>query len=84
MTHPKPVYHPEFQCSVFGISYDFSTKHGVLNMDDSNACDMDGCTAFFERIDPAVKSIQTIAGEIEDTSYRLIGKEWKANLPANR
>ncbi|MBY3564113.1 hypothetical protein [Rhizobium laguerreae] len=84
MTTPKPVYHSELQCSVLGISYDFSTRQGVLSMAETNACDMRGCIALFTRIDPAVKTIQTFAGEIEDTSYRLVGKEWKANLPANR
>jgi hypothetical protein len=84
MTNPQPVHHRELQCCVRALSYDFATQHGVLRMEESNACDMRGCIALFTRIDPAVKSIQTFAGEIEDTGYRLVGKEWKANLPASR
>lgn len=81
MTNPKPIYHPEFQCSVFGLSYDFVAKQGALHMAEGNACDMDGCIAVFHRIDPSVKAIQTMAGEARDTSFRLVGKEWKASLP---
>jgi hypothetical protein len=83
VTKAKSVQHPEFQCSVFGLSYDFATKHGVLNMDENNACDMSGCIAFFQRIDPNVKAIQTVAGGCDDTSYRLVGKEWKAIPPSH-
>lgn len=82
MTTPKPVYHSELQCSVLGISYDFSTRQGVLSMAETNACDMTGCIAFFKRIDPKVESIRTVAGDNEDTSYRLIGKEWRARPPS--
>ncbi|GAC1040804.1 hypothetical protein [Rhizobium sp. No.120] len=84
MTYLKPVYHPELQCSVLGISYDFTTRQGILNMAETNACDMPGCIAFFQRIDPKVQAIRTIAGDVDDTSYRLVGKEWKASLPPRR
>jgi hypothetical protein len=81
VTKSKSVYHPELQCSVFGLSYDFVAKQGALQMAEGNACDMDGCIAVFRRIDPSVKAIQTVAGDASDTSYRLVGKEWKASLP---
>ncbi|MFS8051602.1 hypothetical protein QD357_02130 [Rhizobium sp. BR 317] len=78
MTNPKPIYHPELQCAVFGLSYDFVTREGILNMDESNASDMTGCIALFKRIDPKVQAIQTVAGTTNDTSYRLVGKAWTA------
>lgn len=84
MTKPKPTYHPEFQCSVFSISYDFPNKEGVLMMAESNCCDMDGCIAFFKRVDPNVRAIRTAAGGVEDTMYRLDLGEWKAFLPSAR
>ncbi|MGZ9718834.1 hypothetical protein [Rhizobium miluonense] len=84
MTNPKPIYHSELQCSVFSLSYDFVTRQGVLNMAETTACDMNGCIAFFQRIDPKVQAIQTKAGNLDDTSYLLVGKEWKANLPPRK
>ncbi|MBX5234109.1 hypothetical protein HJC02_17860 [Rhizobium sp. NLR4a] len=64
------------------LSYDFPAKHGVLRMEEDNACDMNGCIALFRRIDPAVETIQTIAGEVDDTAYRLVGKGWVATAPS--
>ena len=81
MTNSKPTYKSELQCSVLGVTYDFLTKRGVLIMEEGNACDMSGCIAFFQRIDPGVKAIQTMAGDVYDTSYRLVGEEWEASLP---
>lgn len=81
MANVKSTYHPEFQCSVSSISYDFPNNEGVLMMAEGNCCDMDGCIAFFKRIDPKVQAIQTGSGDVLDTSYRLVGMEWKASLP---
>jgi len=84
MADPKPIYHPEMQCSVFAISYDFALRQGILNMAETNACHMPGCIAFFQRIDPKVQFIRTRAGNVDDTSYRLVGKEWQASLPPRK
>jgi hypothetical protein len=82
MTNLKPTYNSELQCSVFGLNYDFTARTGVLRMEEGNACDMAGCISLFTRIDSGAKAIQTMAGDIDDTAYRLVGKEWKASLPS--
>ena len=74
----QPVYHPELACTVHGVCYDFATQTGTLAMDEMNCADMAGAIAFFSRIDPSVKTIATIAGGRDDTTYRRRGGEWVA------
>lgn len=47
-------------------------------MAEHNCCDMAGTIALFQRIDPNVQLILTVAGSVPDTSYRLTGKKWIA------
>ena len=53
-------------------------------MAETNACDMAGCIAMFQRIDTKLQAMQTKAGNVDDTSYQLVGKEWQARLPSRK
>ncbi|MCR6498431.1 hypothetical protein MUO32_05245 [Shinella sp. CPCC 101442] len=79
----QPSYHPELQCTVHGLAYDFASRTGTLAMGEMNCCDMAGTIAFFSRIDPLVKTIATIAGGRDDTTYQRRGTEWVAASPVN-
>lgn len=73
-------FHAQLQCFVAEIRYDFIQKFGTVVIDESGCTDMGGCIAFFERIDPTVRCIQTYSGNRSDTTYRLnaVG-EWEAS-----
>jgi hypothetical protein len=62
------------------IEYDFTAFAGRLYMDDRCCCDMSDCIAFFKNIDPNVIYISTMAGDEQDTRYRLIDGKWQAFL----
>lgn len=63
---------------VGSICYDFDAQCGVLYMHADCCCDMDECVKFFERIDPAIKEILTMAGHLRDTVYRKYPNGWEA------
>jgi len=42
-----------------------------------DCCDMSGCIAAFEAIDPKVERIDTVSGNAPDTSYEKRHGEWK-------
>ena len=46
-------------------------------MESGNCCDMNGCIALFEAIDPLVKQIETFAGAKCDTTYVRREKGWR-------
>ena len=71
----------DFMCDVHSIAYDFERRNGTLRMAPDNCCDMDGCLAFFKKIDKNVKLIETFAGTTPDTIYKLSGKQWHAITP---
>jgi hypothetical protein len=71
-------YHSELQCAVRGICYDFATQTGTLATAENNCADMAGAIALFTRIDSNVRTIATIAGGRDDTTYRRRGGEWVA------
>ncbi len=72
------AYHAGLQCSVRSASYDFRARCGRLDMEDGDCCDMTGCIAFFEDIDPDVRKIETFFGAYRDTAYVLRSKGWEA------
>ena len=74
----QPQYHHELACTVHGLAYDFGARTGMLAMAEDHCCDMAGAIALFQRIDPSVKAIATIAGGRDDTTYRRRGGEWVA------
>jgi hypothetical protein len=72
-------FHPDLQCFVAEIRYDFNQKFGTVVIDDSGCTDMGGCIAFFKRIDPDVRFIQTYSGNRPDTAYRKNAMDqWEA------
>lgn len=68
-------------CSVTALHYDFSMHAGTLVMAHLECCDMSGCIALFKKIDPAVRFIQTVSGNVPDTCYAKLGKEWFSKGP---
>ena len=78
MTEVNSPFHNELQCYVRSVSYDFNEKRGVAYLDEGSCTDMSGCIAFFERIDPEVLNIMTVADKKDDTLYTRRNGEWTA------
>jgi hypothetical protein len=70
------------QCSLEAMVYDFVCHAGVAHFPDGKCCDMSGCIAFFEKIDPKVVTIQTYSGAKPDVLYRKRAEGWTAHLVA--
>lgn len=68
----------ELKCFVRSLSYDFEARKGSLHMNPDGSCDMKGCIALFTRIDPEVRSIDTYADAVLDTSFSLHPSGWVA------
>jgi hypothetical protein len=82
MSREDGVWNEPLKCSVLSISYNFKARTGCLMMPEHTCCDMEGCVALFERIDPSVREIDTISGGMLDTIYRRgVNKKWHAQLP---
>jgi hypothetical protein len=69
----------DLQCTVWGLEYDFKERVGTLLAAPYQRCDMGACIALFEKIDPKVKTIFTVAGETPDVVYTRNVKSWNAN-----
>jgi hypothetical protein len=83
MSRPKTTaLYERLKCEVVSLAYDFRSHTGELYMADGHCCDMTGCVALFEGIDPKVTAINTYSGDEADTMYRKGGEEWKAFLPS--
>jgi hypothetical protein len=88
---PREYRHPvhglrdaRLVCCVMRLEYDFRTRTGAIYFPDGRCCDMAGCVALFEGIDPGVRDIQTYSGEESDTRYRKGGDgEWHATMPVH-
>lgn len=75
------IFHSGLQCNVVSLTYDFCQQVGRLRMEDYSCCDMTGCIALFEKIDPEVRKIKTFSGEKRDTEYvRQPRGGWRAYL----
>jgi hypothetical protein len=68
----------DLQSIVWGLEYDFTTHVGTLHSPPHQCCDMGGCIGLFEKIDPKVKKIYTVAGNKADQLYTRRSKSWKA------
>jgi hypothetical protein len=77
----RGVLDERLMCHVTSLAYDFLGHSGQLYLLDGDCCDMRGCVALFEEIDPKVTSISTYAGDKTDTLYRKEGKKWHALTP---
>jgi hypothetical protein len=69
-------------CDVISLAYDFRSQTGELYFPGGNCCDMSGCVAVFEGIDPKVTAINTYSGDEAETMCRKEGKKWNAFLPS--
>lgn len=65
-------------CRVANLSYSFSAHLGEIWLAPGDCCDMKGCIALFEAIDPDVKSITTYSGTERDTVYDKNSEKWIA------
>jgi len=72
------VFHEGMVTAVRSIMYDFPRRSGMVWMPDLCAADMTGTIALFERIDPHVEFIITMAGEQENARYIKSGGVWRA------
>jgi hypothetical protein len=63
------------------LSYDFKSRTGMLTIPELCCVDMDATISLFVDIDPQVKIIMTIAGEILDTTYMRRDETWTALPP---
>ena len=70
------------QCDVRSVEHRPPERRGVLHMPPDTCCDMCGCIALFEGIDPNVALIETFAGGERDTAYvRRPTTGWEAISP---
>jgi hypothetical protein len=83
MSNPtRDVFDERLMCHVVSLAYDFRSHTGKVYLADGECCDMSGCVALFERIDPKVTAVETFSGDRADTVYRKAGKEWNAITPS--
>jgi hypothetical protein len=71
----------EMQAIVESIQYDFRRRVGVVDVAAGGCTDMSGAIAFFTRIDPAVRRIETLSDYVPDTVYVRTddtGDTWEA------
>lgn len=78
MTTTQATHHPELQCSIVALNYNFERRLGHVHMAENHCADMAGAIEFFSRIDPAVRTILTFSGGVDDTAYHRRGEEWVA------
>ena len=75
-------YDDRFQCRVRRLEYDFTTRTGLLVMNDHDCTDMSGCIKVFEGIDPEVKIIRTTqASGRRDTIYLKLANGLESRTP---
>jgi hypothetical protein len=69
-------------CSVQRVEYDFTTRTGLLVMNEHDCTDMSGCIGVFGFIDPEVKIIRTTqASGRRDTIYLRVANGWESRIP---
>src|SRR5262245_26247789 len=62
-----------------GLEYDFKAHTGRLHMAAACSCDMRGCIALFQRIDPEVQRIEAFAGGVPDIIYHIVDGDWRGD-----
>jgi hypothetical protein len=78
----ETLYHAEMKTLVKGISYDFVTKKGRVDMLKGCCADMKGCIDFFARLDKDVMRVNIFAGDRPDTSSVNCGNDsWMEEDP---
>lgn len=80
--YEEHLFNEQLKCRVSGLEYDFRNHVGVLLMPPRACCDMRGCIALFENIDPDVAQIHTVQCKGEhrqsDTAYVKVDGIWRA------
>lgn len=76
-----PTWSEDLQCMVLRLEYSFRAEEGWLHLRAGDCCDMTGCIALFQRVDPNVKTIITMSGKVPDTAYRKLHDGWVAMRP---
>jgi hypothetical protein len=69
--------------SVTRLLYNRDEHVGVALFPPICCCDMTGCIAVFQTIDPDVIQIQTFSGDKPDTIYTRDGDRWAAGFLKN-
>jgi hypothetical protein len=83
MSEPtRAVWNERLRCHVVSLAHDFRNHTGQVYLLDGECCDMTGCVALSEEIDPEVTAVRTFSGDRADTMYRKQGKEWSAFPPS--
>jgi hypothetical protein len=72
------VWSDLLQCFVLTVYYDPEAQCGDLHLPDRSWCDMSGCIALFQRLDPEVQQIQVWERSDRTNLYRRVGKRWEA------
>jgi hypothetical protein len=65
------IFHDRFQCFAQRLEYDFTTRTGLLVMNEHDCADMSGCIKVFEGIDPEVKIIRTTQASFRASRHHL-------------
>ncbi|MEW4571508.1 hypothetical protein AB1L88_26845 [Tautonia sp. JC769] len=74
---------PWIGCELLRLEYDFQDRTAVLYLHEGECVDMSSAVEFVTKIDQDARTIRTIAGNEEDTTYsRETDQEWSAKLPA--
>ena len=76
-------FRQDLGCEVLSLSVDFVAGVGWLYMPMGECCDMQATVRMFESICPSIQQVNTMAGVVEDTSYRLIDGQWIASEVCN-
>jgi hypothetical protein len=69
---PGRVFHPQMQCFVESVSYDFETRVGVVTLRDGGCTDMSGTIKTFVKIDPKVQQIHVFSDGVLDIVYNRV------------
>lgn len=78
---PSAPYRVDLSTLVHSLTFDFRTHTGRLILPDLCCADMSGCIRLFTAIDPHVIRIETLAGDVADTTYVRDGGNWAALPP---
>ena len=74
----RPEFNEELQCTPIRLGYDFARHLGTLNLMRGERCDIAGCIALFERIDPKLERINIFSGANRMGHYVRVAGEWCA------
>src|ERR1700733_14531632 len=68
----------ELLTTVRWLRYDVQRQCGMVQMDEGCCTDVGGTIDLFQRIDPAVRQIETWADQEPDIVYVKLGARWQA------